>query len=119
MAAYPSRAKSCAACPPAFASLIPPVRGLLQPTERRPDIAAMLPLSMPGAITSLLSSPSGWHSGGTSLDTIADVRALPPIPAYAPGGTSVALGPPSAPMSILKILSISILLSLFGVEVAL
>ena len=57
-------------------------------------------------MTSLFSSPSGWHNGGTSFDTIADVNALPPRPAYSPTGTAVALGPPSAPTLILRILSI-------------
>jgi hypothetical protein len=73
-------------------------------------MAAVVPLSNPGAITSLLFSPRGWQSGGTSLETIAEVRALPPRPAYSPKGFSVALGPPSAPTSIRKILSIVILL---------
>jgi hypothetical protein len=32
-------------------------------------------------MTSLLSAPKGWQSGGTSLATMADVMALPPKPA--------------------------------------
>jgi hypothetical protein len=36
---------------------------------------------------------------------IAEVIALPPRPAYSPTGTSVALGPPASPTSILNILS--------------
>ena len=32
-------------------------------------------------MTSLFSAPSGWQSGGTSFETIADVIALPPRPA--------------------------------------
>ena len=31
-------------------------------------------------MTSLLSAPSGWQSGGTSFETRADVNALPPNP---------------------------------------
>jgi len=78
----------------------------LPPTEIRPDMALAVPLRRPGAITSLLSPLSGWHKGGTSCETIAEVNALPPKPAYAPISTSLAFGPPSAPTSILKILSI-------------
>jgi hypothetical protein len=80
-----------------------PVSGLLQPTEIRPDIVAIVPLSKPGAMTSLLSAPNGWQSGGTSLETIADVSALPPMPSYSPIGSSLTFGPPSAPMFILSI----------------
>jgi len=60
---------------------MPPVSGLLVPMESRPDIEAAVPLNIPGAITSLLSAPSGWHKGGTSLAMMVDVRALPPSPA--------------------------------------
>ena len=60
---------------------MPPVSGLLQPTEMRPDMAAAEPLSRPGAMTSLFSAPSGWQEGGTSLETMAEVIARPPSPA--------------------------------------
>ena len=36
-------------------------------------MAAVEPLNIPGAIISLLSSPRGWHNGGTSFETIAEV----------------------------------------------
>ncbi len=38
---------------------MPPVRGLLHPTDSLPDIAATVPLSIPGAMTSLFSALSG------------------------------------------------------------
>ena len=54
------------AVPPAFDSLMPPVSGLLAPADRRPELAAAVPDSRPGAKTSLLFGPSGWQVGGTS-----------------------------------------------------
>jgi hypothetical protein len=53
------RASTWAAWPPALDSLMVSVSGLLQPTERRPVIDAVVPLSIPGAITSLFSAPRG------------------------------------------------------------
>jgi hypothetical protein len=75
--------------------------------ESRLDIAAPVPLRRPGAITSLFSPPKGWQSGGTSFETMAEVIALPPRPAYSPKGVSCIFGPPEALTSILKILSIN------------
>ncbi len=80
-AAYPSRAIAWPAWPPALASLMPPVSGLLQPTEMRPLVEAADPVSMPGAKTSLLAALSGWQRGSTSALTTRDVMARPPRPA--------------------------------------
>ena len=49
------------------------------PTPREPAIVH--PESIPGAMTSLFSAPSGWQSGCTSVATTIDVNALPPSPA--------------------------------------
>ena len=68
-------------------------------------MAAMVPLSIPGAMTSLLSSPSGCARGGTSFATMAEVNARPPSPAYSPTGTTLAAGAPSALMLIRRSLS--------------
>src|SRR5690349_13263212 len=85
---------------------MPPVSGLLQPTEMRPLVDADEPVRRPGASTSLLAALSGWQVGSTSFATIAEVRPRPPSPRYSAGiGSTVAFGPPAAPMSILRILS--------------
>src|ERR1019366_5215654 len=94
-----------APCPPAFDSLMPPVRGLLQPTERRLLVVAGVADSRPGAKTSLLPAPSAWHSGSTSSATRHDVSPLPPSPAYLPNGSMVVVGPPWAARLIRRILS--------------
>jgi len=60
---------------------------------------------MPGAKTSLLAALSGWQSGSTSAFTTSEVMARPPSPAYSPSPSTVAFGPPSAPMSMRMILS--------------
>jgi len=52
-------ASICAEVPPALDSLMVPVSGLLAPQERRPELAAWVPESRPGAKTSLLFLPSG------------------------------------------------------------
>src|SRR5659263_450851 len=74
----PILASACAAWPPTFDSLRPPVSGLLAPTERRPPLGAVVPPRVPGAMTSLFSGPSGSAFGGTSAKTIASVSARPP-----------------------------------------
>jgi hypothetical protein len=56
---------------------MPPVSGLLAPTERRPPFGAVVPPKRPGAKTSLASGPSASDFGGTSLKMIASVRARP------------------------------------------
>ncbi|MBP1628865.1 MAG: hypothetical protein H6Q00_3340 [Holophagaceae bacterium] len=89
----PSRMRACisslasirAAVPPALDSLMPPVRGLLAPADKRPELAAEVPVSIPGAKTSLLFGPRGWQDGGTSWATTVEVRARPPNPAQESG----------------------------------
>jgi hypothetical protein len=57
---------------------MPPVSGLLPPKEVRPLLgAAGVPVTHPGAITSLLLGPSGWQSGSTSSQVIAEVKPRP------------------------------------------
>src|SRR5450759_5804320 len=84
---------------------MPPVSGLLQPTEIRPLVEAAEPVSRPGANTSLFAALRGWQRGSTSLLTTIEVMARPPRPAYCPTGSTVVAGPPSAPMSMRRILS--------------
>jgi hypothetical protein len=55
----PNLAIICAEVPPALLSLMPPVKGLFEPTESRPEFEATVPVSKPGANTSLLFGPSG------------------------------------------------------------
>ncbi len=93
--------------PPALDSLMPPVSGLLQPTEIRPEEPAVVAQSVPGAKTSLFSGPRGWQVGGTSLQMTAVVRARPASPAYSPRRSSLILGPPSASTLMRKILSMA------------
>ena len=78
MARMPSLSSFWAVGPPAFASLIPRVSGLLPPTEMRPHEGASVPDSGPQAITSLASVPSGSVLGGTSLVSILAHSPLPP-----------------------------------------
>jgi hypothetical protein len=59
--------------PPELLSLMPPVRGLLAPTEMRPDWTAVVPLRRPGAKMSLLLFPRGWQVGFTSFATNVEV----------------------------------------------
>jgi len=84
----PNRASFCAAKPPALLSLIPPVSGDLAPAESRPLFAAGDPDRMPGAKINLFAFPSAWQVAGTSSNTILDVSARPPRPAYASGTSS-------------------------------
>ena len=88
-ALMPSLASILAAVPPALDSLMPPVSGLLAPAEMRPELAAAVPESRPGANTSLLLGPSAWQVGGTSAATMVEVRARPPKPAQAAGTGSM------------------------------
>src|SRR6266496_1512015 len=90
-ALMPSTASCRATLPPELHSLMVPVSGLLQPTESRPALEAMVPVSSPGASTSLLLGPSGWQVGGTSAATIVEVRARPPKPSQALGAGSTVL----------------------------
>ena len=55
----PSWPASGPTVPPALASLMVPVSGLLAPKERRPELAARVPESRPGAKTSLLCGAEG------------------------------------------------------------
>ena len=64
--------------PPAFASLMPLVRGLLPPIEMRPDVGADVPERTPGAITRTLSGPNGSHFGSHSSSRIRADKARPP-----------------------------------------
>ena len=66
--------------PPELASFIPSVKGLLAPTEIRPELAQLVPPRRPGAKISLLLGPIGEHVGSTSWETIAEVKPLPPRP---------------------------------------
>jgi hypothetical protein len=52
-------ARSWGNAEPAFDSLIPPVNGDFAPTEIRADVAAVVPVTIPGAKTSLLFGPRG------------------------------------------------------------
>src|SRR5512136_1965610 len=90
-ALMPSLSRFCAAVPPALLSLMPPVRGLLKPAERRPEFAAAVAVKRPGENTSLLYLPNGAHIGGTSLATTVDVRARPPRAAHSAGTASTAV----------------------------
>src|SRR4030042_1118980 len=74
----PGGANLVAAVPPTLLSLIPPVKGLLAPMESLPELAAVVPVKSPGAITSLLCWPIGLHVGETSLFTTMDVSPRPP-----------------------------------------
>ncbi len=85
------RANCCAVVPPELLSLIPPVSGLFAPQDIRPDWAAAVPLSNPGAKTNLLLGPKAWQVGITSLATIVEVRALPPRPTHSAGTSSVVV----------------------------
>jgi len=87
-ARIPSLPSFCPGRPPALDSLMPPVRGLLPPTEIRPELGAMDPASNPGATTSLLLGPRGWQRGGTSSATTLDVNARPPKRRYFSGSSS-------------------------------
>ena len=91
--AIPSLPSLTAAFPPTLDSLMPPVRGLLAPTESLPEFAHVDPESSPVATTSLFFGPSGWQRGGTSLATMLDVRPLPPKDAYSPVSSSVLQAP--------------------------
>jgi len=75
--------------PPELDSLMPPVSGLLPPTDIRPELAAGVPDKVPGANTSLLLGPSGWQVGGTSAATTVLVKARPPKVTHSAGTASV------------------------------
>ncbi len=71
--------------PPELHSFIPPVNGLLPPTEIRPEFGADVPLNIPGANISLLFLPRGWQVALTSSLIKFEVRARPPRPIYFSG----------------------------------
>ncbi len=75
--------------PPTLDSLMPPVSGLFAPKELRPELDALVPESSPGAKTSLLLGPKGWHSGSTSSLTTVEVKPLPPRPIQCAGTSSI------------------------------
>src|SRR5437667_8320472 len=64
--------------PPAFASLMPLVSGLLPPIEIRPEVGADVPERTPGAITRTFSGPNGSHFGSHSSSRIRADKARPP-----------------------------------------
>ena len=55
----PRRANFWGAVPPELASLIVPVRGDLPPIEIRPEVGALVPVTMPVAKVSLLLAAKG------------------------------------------------------------
>ena len=71
--------------PPAFASLMPPVSGLLPPMEMRPLVGAAVPAITPGAITSTLSGPRGSQAGSHSFSRIFAESARPPSSFHSSG----------------------------------
>ncbi len=87
----PNRASFWLKGVPAFDSLMPPVRGDLPPTEMRPELGAVVPVTMPGAKTTLFDGPSGWQVGSTSSATRAEVRPRPPRQAYFSGASKRGL----------------------------
>src|SRR5680860_165547 len=93
MAATPRRPSFWEACPPTLDSLMPPVRGLLAPTDSREELGDVVPASNPGAMTSLLAIPSASVLGSTSLLMMAEVRALPPKATNSSGISSKATLP--------------------------
>ncbi len=74
----PSSASARAAEPPELASLMPPVRGLLPPTESRPPLGTTVPAKIPAAYTMTLPGPSESASASTSRSTMAEVKPRPP-----------------------------------------
>ena len=74
---------------PAFASLMPPVSGLLAPTDMRPEVGAEVPERTPGANTNTLSGPSGSQVGSHSSSRIRADSARPPSIFQASGYGSV------------------------------
>ena len=59
MALIPRRAISCGIPDPELVSLMPPVRGDFAPTEMRALVGAAVPVTIPGAKTTLLLDPRG------------------------------------------------------------
>ena len=55
----PSRASFWGAMPPELASFMVPVRGALAPTEIRPEVGALVPVTIPVEKVSLLAGPRG------------------------------------------------------------
>jgi len=88
MALRPKRAIFWLARPPELDSLMVPVKGDFPPKDIRPEVGAAVPLTMPGARTSLLEELRGWQVGGTSSQTMAEVRPRPPHLTYFSGTSS-------------------------------
>eukprot|EP00831_Metopus_contortus_P073582 TRINITY_DN67123_c0_g1_i1.p1 TRINITY_DN67123_c0_g1~~TRINITY_DN67123_c0_g1_i1.p1 ORF type:complete len:188 (-),score=35.16 TRINITY_DN67123_c0_g1_i1:71-634(-) len=88
-ALIPALAKSWAEVPPELLSFIPFVKGLFPPAESLPVFAAVVPDNNPGAKTSLLFFPRGWHKGSTSDATTAEVSPLPPSELRFSGTSSI------------------------------
>src|SRR3990172_3412280 len=68
---------------------MPPVNGLLQPTEIRPEVGAEEPDSTPGASTRILSGPRGSQAGSHSFNRILADSARPPRNFQSAGNSSV------------------------------
>jgi len=91
IAFIPRWPKASPAVPPAFASLTPPVSGLLPPTDNRPAVATPAPPKRPGAKINLLCLPNASQSGGISSSSSLAINARPPRRSYTPGtGTVLA-----------------------------
>ena len=90
-ARIPSLARRRPSPVPEFDSLIVPVRGDLAPTDRREDVGALVPVTIPGEKTSLLFGPSGWQVAGTSSWTMLEVSHRPARWAYLSGSGSKAV----------------------------
>ncbi|KAF5040287.1 hypothetical protein DSECCO2_535060 [anaerobic digester metagenome] len=85
----PSFARRWAAVPPELLSFIPPVSGLLAPTDKRPEFAAFVPANRPGANTNLFLLPNGLQVGSTSSEIIVEVNPLPPRVFHLSGTSSI------------------------------
>ena len=70
---------------PALVSLMVPVRGDFPPTEMRALVGAAVPVTIPGAKTTLLLGPRGWQFGSTSSHTMLEVSQRPPLNLYFSG----------------------------------
>jgi putrescine aminotransferase len=64
-------------------------RMTVAPLLNLPELAALVPVSKPGANTSLLCLPNGWQVGSTSAATMVEVSPRPPSPAQASGTSSI------------------------------
>ena len=64
---------------------MPPVSGLLPPTESRPEVGAAVPDTTPGASTNTLSGPRGSQVGSHSSVRILADSPRPPSSFQASG----------------------------------